>query len=172
MNRKVFVLLGLAAAVASVLFAQEDVSQGKVWENPDETVATVDGVVLTRGDALAALWDWGAQVAIEELIDQQIILNAAEKKGLSVTAEQVDERVKRVEASLPPGQTMEGLLKMSSMTLERLRSRLRSQILIEGLIAEERLAQKLAAPGGRLVAGAADLLLHHRPLALDLLLVK
>lgn len=137
MNRKVLAVLGIAAAMAASVCAGQEAADSRAWENTSELVARVDGVEITKGDVLQSLWDWGAQVAVEEMIDQQIILNAAAAKGVTVTPEEVDARLTRVEGELPPGQTIQDLLRMSGMTLPRLRARLKTQVFMEKILIDE-----------------------------------
>jgi parvulin-like peptidyl-prolyl isomerase len=137
MSRTVAALLALGACVVSSAWAFQGTSGSHAWENPSEAVARVDGVEITKGQVVQSLWDWGAQVTMEELIDTQIILNAAQAKGVSATPEEVDARLAKVAGDLPAGQTIEDLLRMSNMTLARLKARLKAQILMEKILADE-----------------------------------
>jgi foldase protein PrsA len=137
MKTRALVLIGAVLLLVSGLAAQQANPQEKVWQNADQVAARVDGVPITKGDVLQALWDWSGDVASEELIDQQVVLNAAKKKGVEVTDQEIADRLKQVESSLPPGQGIEDVLRMSGMTLARLRARLRTQLLIEKILADQ-----------------------------------
>jgi len=69
----------------------------KLWASPDSTVvATVDGAAITKGELVRASWFWSASTTLEELIGYKMIVQAAKKQGVTLSAAEL--KAKEAEA--------------------------------------------------------------------------
>ncbi|MBD3250496.1 MAG: hypothetical protein GF381_02930 [Candidatus Pacebacteria bacterium] len=79
----------------------------------------------------------GPQI-LDALVTDKLILQRAEKEGVQVTDEQVQEQIDQIKQSVSEqGQDFDQLLQMQGMTLEELRYRIRIQKSVEELIGAE-----------------------------------
>ncbi|MCX8052541.1 MAG: peptidylprolyl isomerase [Armatimonadetes bacterium] len=66
----------------------------EMWKAPDSTVVgTVNGEKVTKGELMKALWFWNAPNTLQDLLTQKMIQQAAEKAGVKLTPEQLQEKV-------------------------------------------------------------------------------
>lgn len=119
----VLALLISCAAMATAEFDQAAAME-EFWKSPDSTVlATVNGEQITKGDLLKMLWDWSAPGALEELINQKMINQAATAAGVEIDTAEVDEKIQEQMEKLPESKTMpfKSVLRKYNMTETRLR---------------------------------------------------
>ncbi len=111
--------------------------------NPAEVVAVVGGVNITAGEAdaeaakimdmarlrlpparLAQLQPQINDQAVQNLVLKTLITAAIEKENITIDDAEYDKAVKQVEAGLPPGATLDELLKRNNMTAEEFKDKL------------------------------------------------
>jgi foldase protein PrsA len=106
-------------------------------------VAIVNSHVIGEAEYIKTLQDWFGKEVLEEMIQSEIIAQAAERAKVTATDEQVDTRVRALQNSMDEqARTGDGLpfaawLASRRMTLANLRARLRTDILLEGLVADQ-----------------------------------
>lgn len=67
----------------------------QMWSAPDTTVVgSVNGVNVTKGELMKTLWLWNAPNQLQDLLTQKMIEAAAKKAGVSMTQQEIDEKVK------------------------------------------------------------------------------
>lgn len=108
-----------------------------------EVVAKVDGVEITRGEldkrvaqankvqgnpADAPADMMLEQQVLDELVNMQLVLNVAQKSGISVNDEQVDNEISSIVTSMGGEETFEQQLALVGMTRDELRDSLRRDL--------------------------------------------
>lgn len=120
--------------------------------DPATVLVTVNGTAITQGEVDQALRQMfafrgpvpphemprirkqmGPRIQ-EQLIDQKLIEGAIAGADVTPTEASVEERWKEIEASLPPGVTLEQQLERSSVTREEVDKRVREILVLEALI--------------------------------------
>jgi len=120
---------------------------------PDDVLAEVDGVKLTRADAeteaRVKLGDryknlppqvQGIMIQrmlnniVEQFIARRLLLKEAARLGIEVTEEDEKEAFEQIEANLPPGKTVEGIMQEIPMGEERMREEVLTGIRINKLL--------------------------------------
>jgi foldase protein PrsA len=67
----------------------------KYWNAPDNAVVgSVNGVNVTKGELLKAMWFWNAPNSLQELLNQKMIEQAAKKKNITLTKADLDAKIK------------------------------------------------------------------------------
>jgi peptidyl-prolyl cis-trans isomerase C len=135
-------VLGAGAAPAAVL-------------GPDTVVAKVNGVPIFQKDLDREVARAMAQLAgrapaeqveaargevtrtvLEGLITRQLLLQAAEEKGVQVPPEEVAAALRQIESQLPPGQTLEQVLGGQGLSLDQFRENLIQDLRLAKLLTE------------------------------------
>lgn len=106
-----------AKAAAPKAFDRDAVLD-KYWKAPNSTVVgTVNGVAVTKGELLRALWIYSAPQMLTELLNQRMIDEAAKKAGVTLTPE--ERKTKEMEAVKRMGlKTIPELLKQFKVSKE------------------------------------------------------
>lgn len=120
--------------VAAMILSALPVSAAK--EIPD-VVAVVNGQKITKEMLTAMLYDWMADMVLEEMIDQRIVGQAARKADVVVSVDEVKAKMEEMKKHLRPGQTFEDALRSIGMTPGHYFARLKMQIQIEGVLRKQ-----------------------------------
>jgi len=102
------------------------------WAQKDGIVAKVNDQPITEQAFQATLLDWFGKEVFEEIIQAKVIEQAAERAKVTVTDEQVEERVRTLQLAMDAqaeagqGDGFAVWLVQKRMTLANLRSRLRT----------------------------------------------
>jgi peptidyl-prolyl cis-trans isomerase SurA len=121
-------------------------------ETPD-VVATVNGHAIMRADMNRAYQDQLAQAqgqqnspeesdslhlgAVQQLINEEIVIQRAAKENLTATPEEVDAKIAEMKAPFPTEELFEAKLKATGRTLDDLKRDVRRSVTFEKLIAKE-----------------------------------
>jgi peptidyl-prolyl cis-trans isomerase C len=122
-------------------------------EGEDETAATVNGTVITRKEVNQAtdgiLQKYGNQIppaqremlraqvqkqALENLINQQLLLEQAEKQGDKPDPKEVDARYNALAGRFPSPEEFQNLLATMGMTEKQFRDEIELNLKIEGML--------------------------------------
>ncbi len=122
---------------------------------PSDVLADVDGTKLmvadteaemeyqlsTVGDRipperLPAAKDQIRRTIVDQFVMKQLLLNEAIRKNITVTKEDEDKAYEQIKANLPPGKTVEDMLKRSPIGEERTREEIKNSIKINKLFEE------------------------------------
>jgi foldase protein PrsA len=85
-------------AAAKPAKAEKKFDQQKVlddlWKAPDTTVVgTVNGVKVTKGELLRDLWFWNAPTTLQDLLNQKMIEQAAQKAGVKLSWQELQDKI-------------------------------------------------------------------------------
>jgi foldase protein PrsA len=145
-NKMLLALLAVMVFVLSVSsFAAEtkaeafdqDAALQKFWKSPDSTVVgTVNGMPITKGDVMKAMWFWAGPNMLQELMNQKMIWQAANKSSVKFTSDdmksKIDEQLKRMGAS-----DVDKVLAQSGMTRDRFMTVTKVSGLVEKIVAKD-----------------------------------
>lgn len=107
------------------------------FNSPDDVVvAIVNGEPVTKKELSEAIWQRYAIPTLTDLIDKLAVRQAATEAGVTVTEQDVDEKVNEFMDRLPPGMTMDQFLEQWNLDVETLRNELRPNIYIEKAAAQ------------------------------------
>lgn len=100
--------------------------------------ATVNGSPISRLSVIQELEKQGGKQALGAIIDKKLIETELNKQKITVTKEEVDEEVKKIEAQVASqGGTLEMALAQQGMTEEKLREQITIQKKLEKLLADK-----------------------------------
>ncbi len=94
-------------------------------------VAWVDKKPLTRFQYYSRLQDKYGKDTREQLISEQLILNEADKRHVSVTSAEIDNQVKTIETQQGGADKLKQALDQQGLTVDELRKQVKFQLLIE-----------------------------------------
>lgn len=100
-------------------------------------VATVNGTPIYRTSVISALEKQSGKTTLDSLITESLIMSEAEKMGKSVSEDEINAEVKKIEDSVKDlGQPLDDLLALQGMTRDQLIQQIKIQKLIEKLLAD------------------------------------
>jgi len=101
---------------------------------PPDQMAKVEAQIVQMKDKMR-------EQKVNEFIERTVLTHEADKKKISITDNETNEVIKSYEKQIPAGMTLENVLKMQGMTLDKMRDeinfRLRAQKLIESEVKGE-----------------------------------
>lgn len=107
-----------------------------------EIVAKVNNQPITQEQYRQTLVDWFGKEVLEEMIQAEVIAQAAARTKITVTDEQVQGRLKALQTSMDErakagrGEPFQAWLASRRLTIPNLRSRLRTELLLEGMVVD------------------------------------
>lgn len=128
-KRNIAILILLVVAIAAVL----------LYQNKGIFVAaTVNGKPISRISVIKALEKQSGKTTLDSLITETLVMDEAQKQGKSVSQEEVDIEIKRIEESVKDlGQPLDELLALQGMTREQLVQQIKIQKMIEKLLQDK-----------------------------------
>ncbi len=115
------VLIGLAYLLKGVVLA-----------------ATVNGKPILRYSVIKTLEKQNGKDALESLVTESLILQEAQKQGISVLPKDVNEEVKKIEDRMTAqGQNLDSVLELQGMSRSDLEKQIRIQKMIEKIFADK-----------------------------------
>lgn len=101
-------------------------------------VAIVNGKLISRLSVIKELEKQGGKQVLKGVIDQKIIDAELDKQKITVTKEEIDEEIKKIEEQVSKqGTTLKDALVQQNMTEEKLRSEISTQKRIEKLLKDK-----------------------------------
>lgn len=101
-------------------------------------VATVNGKPITRFAVISELEKQNGQSVVDNLITKELILQEASKKGVSVSNDDINNEVKKIEDELSAqGQTLDQVLEMQGLRKSDVEENLRVKLYIERILADQ-----------------------------------
>ncbi len=123
-----FIILGLFVAILAFFF----------WQNRGLLVAaTVNGQPVWRLNLEQRLNQRYARQTLEEIINEDIVLQAAAKKHLTASDKEINDKIASVEKSLAGKTTLKDALAQEGLTMDEFRQQVKLQILVEKLTADQ-----------------------------------
>ena len=100
--------------------------------------ATVNGNLISRLSVIKELEKQGGKQVLESIINKKLIETELSKQNISVTLEEIDEEIKKIEAQVTSqGGTLEAALTQQGLTKEKLREQITIQKKLEKLLADK-----------------------------------
>lgn len=100
--------------------------------------ATVNGSPISRWSVIKQLEKEGGKQALESIIDKKLIENELAKQKITVTQEEIDGEIKKIEVQVTAqGGTLEMALSQQGLTEEKLREQITIQKKLEKLLADK-----------------------------------
>lgn len=100
--------------------------------------ATVDGQPISRFEVIKRAETKSGAEALNALIDRALIQNEANKQGVTVSNDEVEQEIKNIEARIvQQGSTLSEALTLEGLSLEDLRSQIYVQKLVERILKEK-----------------------------------
>ena len=115
----------------------QDAALQKYWNAPDSTVVgTVNGMPITKGDVMKAMWFWISPNVLQELMNQKMIWQAANKAGVKITSDdmnaKIGDQLKRMGAK-----SVDDVIKQSGTTRDRFMTVTKVSALVEKIVAKD-----------------------------------
>ncbi len=139
----VITLLLVAVIVMAVMLAQQpaaaDRENGIVEGDNGNLVATVNGDPITRDQLFQAMYDQGGQEALDQLITRKLIIQEAERLGLSVSEEELDLEIQSIvdESFQGNEEELQTVLEFYGISMESFRDDARLNLLVRKLASEQ-----------------------------------
>jgi parvulin-like peptidyl-prolyl isomerase len=100
--------------------------------------ATVNGGPITRWAVINELEKASGKNALEGMINQKLIDDEAKKKGISISGDEIDAEIKKIEEQIKgQGQTLDQALAEQNMTLADFKKRIETQKQLEKLLVDK-----------------------------------
>ncbi len=97
--------------------------------------ASVNGEFIPRLTVVSELEKQGGKQALQSLVTKSLIIQEARKQNISVTPQDIDQEVKKIEDQLKEqGQTLDAVLTSEGMTKDDLREQLKVRIIVEKIL--------------------------------------
>ena len=101
-------------------------------------VALVNNRPITRYQVIKSLEQQGGKGTLDSLISEELIKQDAQKKGVTVSQQEIDERVKSIEDEIKKsGQSFDNLLKTQGITRQQVEEQTRLQLILKRLLADK-----------------------------------
>ena len=106
--------------------------------------ALVNGTPITRLTVIKELEKQNGKRALDALVNQELIFQAAKKKNLEIKPAVVDQEVKKIETNTAKqGGNLDEILKAQGMTRNDLKNQIKVQLTVEKLLADKiKISQK------------------------------
>lgn len=109
-----------------------------LWKMKDYfIIATVNGQPVTRFELNRQLTQRFGPQTLDTIINERLILGATRKQGIFVTAEEMDQQIKKIEAKLEGKMSLSEALAAQGMDTDMLKKQIEIQLSIEKLFAKE-----------------------------------
>ena len=99
--------------------------------------ASVNGTPITNIELLSRLNQQYRAQMVSQLVDEKLILNEAQKNGVSVSAQEVNDKISQIEGNVGGPEALDNLLAQQDQTRSGLKDQLKIQLIIEKLYANE-----------------------------------
>lgn len=130
----------LPAALALLLLpaaARPAAAQEPGTELDGVVLASVYGEEITRGHLVRRLLDYQGEEALERMVNRALVLRAAEKAGLSVSAAELDRRMDQIRGQFKSEPEYQRFLKGAGLSEEQHREETRFTLLLQKLALNE-----------------------------------
>lgn len=101
---------------------------------PNATVATVNGEVITRDQLVKTLFDWAARRVLDKMISYRVIAQEAKKEGIVIGDKDVQAGIDEIKKMLPPGRDLAEHWKSMGMTPDGANAYMRNNLQVWALI--------------------------------------
>jgi foldase protein PrsA len=120
-------LLALFCVAAALL-------AGPARAEEDREIVSVNGTMIRQSEVMDRLWKRYGPATLDEMVDEILLRQAAQSKGLKPDEAEVDKRISRLKAQFSDPALFENQLQQSGSSLAKLRAEIADQFLIRKLI--------------------------------------
>lgn len=100
----------------------------------DRDIVSVNGTVIRQSEVMERLWKRYGPETLEEMVNELLLRQTAQARGLKVESPEVDKQIERFKRQFSDPAMIEEQLKKSGSSLEKLKSELQDQLLIRRLL--------------------------------------
>ena len=100
----------------------------------NEAVATVNGVAISKDKLFDSMAELGGKQTLDNLIQDELVTQAADKAGIKVTDADVDKEIASIKARFPSETEFESALQQANMTLDDLKKQTPMQLRIRKIL--------------------------------------
>lgn len=105
--------------------------------------ASVNGKQINRIELIRELEKKEGKRTLENLISEELILQEAEKRNISVTNEEVDREIGTIEKTIKnQGQNLDDLLTLQGLTRQQLKDEVKIQLILKRLVVKAEVTDK------------------------------
>lgn len=105
-----------------------------LWKNKSLlVVATVNGQPVSRSELEKRLIGRYGSQTLDEVVNEQIIIQAGQKKGIQISDKEVDDKVAEIDKSLGGKISLSDALAGQGLTMDEFRSQIKLQLTLEKL---------------------------------------
>ncbi len=131
-NIKTVIIIAVVIAIVFVIAALAYVYKGLF------VAAMVNGSPISRFTVIGQLEKVSGKQTLDALITKKLIGDEARKKGISVSAEEINAQLKNIEANISAqGNTLDAALAAQGMSMDDLREQIMLQKEVEKLLADK-----------------------------------
>lgn len=98
-----------------------------------KAVASVDGKKITEAEFIKALKEGAGRPILDQLISEILIENAAATEKISISQEDIDNRLAEIRSAYPSEDFFKAALKQNNLTEQTLKERIRLNLVLEAL---------------------------------------
>jgi len=100
--------------------------------------ATVNGQPIWRLSLIRELEKQSGEATLESLVTKSLILQEAKKQKVTISQEEIDQKVKELEDNfISQGQNLDELLEAQNMTRDQLEEQIEVQLIIEKIVSQD-----------------------------------
>ncbi len=107
------------------------------YYNYKASVAIVDGERISKGEFYEKLEETYGEAVINEMIEETIVFHEAEKEGIEVTDEKVDDEVSQLEQEYGGEEGLKSQLEMRGLTMDDLKRNIKISLMLEELLKDD-----------------------------------
>jgi len=119
----------------------------------DRDVVSVNGTLIRQSEVMDRLWKRYGPATLDEMVDEILLRQAAQARGLKADDAEVDKRLARVKEQFSDPVLFENQLKQSGGSVAKLRADIADQVLMRRLIVS---AHKISIPDEELKKAFQD----------------
>ncbi len=124
----------MAASLALLILLAVYVTMYPPLQKSGEAVAKVNGVSIGKDQLYQAMLDGSGEQALDNLIDKELIRQEAEKAGIKVTSDDIDQQLKSIQSSFSSEEEFQQTLAAYNMTVEDLKKDMEAQVQLRKLL--------------------------------------
>jgi foldase protein PrsA len=104
----------------------------------DRDIVKVNGTTIRQSEVMEKLWQRYGPDTLEEMIDDLLLRQEAQKRNIKPESSEVDRRLARLKEQLPDPKLLETQLAQNGSSIDKLKQDIGDQVALEKLIAGER----------------------------------
>lgn len=111
---------------------------GSSQAQPEKEIVTVNGTPIRQAEVLDRLWKRYGPETLDEMIDELLLRQAAQKDKLKAQPAEVDKRLAKLREQFPDPKIFQNQLEQNGLTIDKLKEDISDQVAREKLVAKSR----------------------------------